>query len=207
MCHHNNWGLQYNMGLYCQFMFSANHSAAIRRHLADQACSSLLKSEVWHTRQYHCAVVQAAAATGRYTQQLADAATGLVADAAGAVGQDSRASTPAQRSSTAGAGEGSAPAQRSSLTERWQPGPCDCHPQCKICQQEQQERSAGQPGAGVTSSSSSGGSGVFTCFPVQYDDPFLYRRLLWQLLGKLSPEAQAFMSKQAQGCPHCPSAE
>lgn len=184
-------------------MSSAKCSAATCRHLAAEACRSLLKPEAWHLRQLHRATVQAAAASGWYTRQLTDAAAAPAAGAAapGAGVQDSRASVYAQRSSAAGAGG-------CSTTERWQPGPCDRHPQCSSCQQEQQERSAAEPSAAGSRSSNSGSSvssSLFTCFPVQYDDPFLYRRLLWQLLGKVSPEAQAFLSKQANGCPHCPS--
>jgi anti-sigma factor RsiW len=32
----------------------------------------------------------------------------------------------------------------------------------------------------------------------------MWRRLLWQLLGKLSPEAQAFYAQYTAACPHCP---
>jgi hypothetical protein len=32
----------------------------------------------------------------------------------------------------------------------------------------------------------------------------MWRLLLWQLLGKLSPEAQAFYAQYTAACPHCP---
>lgn len=51
-----------------------------------------------------------------------------------------------------------------------------------------------------TSSSDSNGSN--SPWPVACDDPFLWRRLLWKLLGKLSPEAQAFYATHADMCPH-----
>lgn len=77
-------------------------------------------------------------------------------------------------------------------------GPCDWHPDCRLCREEQQKGQR-QPDSSTSSSSSSQG----LCFPVPYDDPFLMRRLLWRLLGKLSPEAQAYLAKHARMCPHC----
>jgi hypothetical protein len=56
----------------------------------------------------------------------------------------------------------------------------------------------GHGGGGGSSSS----SGPYTGWAVPYDDPFLWRRLMWQLLGKLSPEAQAFYSTYLAMCPH-----
>jgi hypothetical protein len=32
----------------------------------------------------------------------------------------------------------------------------------------------------------------------------MWRRLLWQLLGKLSPQAQAFYAQHLAVCRHCP---
>jgi len=65
--------------------------------------------------------------------------------------------------------------------------------------------------AGSSSSSSNESGGVaadgsgnlYSSWPVAYDDPFLWRRLMWKLLGKLSPHAQAFYAQYLALCPHC----
>ena len=114
----------------------------------------------------------------------------------------------------------------------WPPGDHDSHPQCPLCKKEQQQQqqrdpmrqvgassatksrstSSGNSGGGGSSSGSRDGhgggggssssSGPYTGWAVPYDDPFLWRRLMWQLLGKLSPEAQAFYSTYLAMCPH-----
>ena len=83
----------------------------------------------------------------------------------------------------------------------WVNGGHDHHPECSICQEElQQQQSASQP---ASSGSSSRASSPYGSWPVAYDDPFLWRRLMWRLLGKLSPEAQAFYAQYLGMCPHC----
>lgn len=118
------------------------------------------------------------------------------------------------RSGGSGSSTGSTDGSNGSSNERWVSGACDWHFECNLCNQEQSSSSKGKPGSSNGSgnadssskshTSSSGGDGgsPFLSFPVPYDDPFLYRRLLWRLLGKLSPEAQALLAKHAHICPH-----
>jgi hypothetical protein len=112
----------------------------------------------------------------------------------------------------------------SSSSGVWPPGDHDSHAQCPLCKQEQQQQqrhpkrqvgaspmsigsSGGSSGGGSSSSgSSSSRSGPYTGWTVPYDDPFMWRRLMWQLLGKLSPEAQAFYSTYLAMCPHATDA-
>jgi hypothetical protein len=84
----------------------------------------------------------------------------------------------------------------SSVECSWSNAEWDRFPQCPLCQQEQEQQQHGH----ASSSSSSGGYSE----PVHYSDPFMWRRLLWQLLGKLSPQAQAFYAQHLAMCPHCP---
>jgi len=58
---------------------------------------------------------------------------------------------------------------------------------------------------GITPTSSSGSSGLYGQFPVSWSDPFMMRRLLWDLLGKIKPTAQAWFKKHARMCPHSTS--
>jgi len=84
---------------------------------------------------------------------------------------------------------------------------------CKLCKKEAAslaaagclhssskaaERLAGRD----NSSNSSGSSGLYGQFPVSWSDPFMMRRLLWDLLGKVKPTAQAWFKKHARMCPH-----
>jgi hypothetical protein len=84
----------------------------------------------------------------------------------------------------------------SSESSIWKNGDHDYHPYCSVCAQEQWLQ---QRRRGCSSSSSSSSDPA-----VHYIDPFMWRRLLWQLLGKLSPEAQAFYAQHLAVCPHCP---
>jgi hypothetical protein len=36
-------------------------------------------------------------------------------------------------------------------------------------------------------------------------DPFMWRRLMWGLLGKLKPTAQDWYVQYYSMCPHCPN--
>jgi hypothetical protein len=81
----------------------------------------------------------------------------------------------------------------------WSSGEWDRFPQCPLCQAELQQQQQQQHAQTSSSSSSSAASSD----PVPYTDPFMWRRLLWQLLGKLSPEAQAFYAQHLAVCPHC----
>jgi hypothetical protein len=112
--------------------------------------------------------------------------------------------------------------------EDWRDGSYDFNTGCPICQQEQQQKNAEvgmrsakgglANGAAASKSSSSHVNGCGSVSSdaacsvadlaspaVPYSDPFMWRRLLWQLLGKLSPESQAFYAQYLAVCPHCPS--
>jgi hypothetical protein len=81
---------------------------------------------------------------------------------------------------------------------------------CPVCKAEE----AGQPSiqlmeAHSSSSNSSSGStgsqaaaGLYGSLPVSWSDPFMMRRLLWDLLGKLKPTAQAWFREHFNMCPH-----
>jgi hypothetical protein len=90
----------------------------------------------------------------------------------------------------------------SSSSGEWPDGAHNYHPYCRVCQQELTKQRQQQQQHTQTSSSSSAAGGCTD--PVHYADPFMWRRLLWQLLGKLSPEAQAFYAQHLAACPHCP---
>ena len=108
--------------------------------------------------------------------------------------------------------------QAEGRSQRWLPGPCDWHPDCSLCRQEQQQQqqqqhaNTGAASRGVGSSiddsrrsvgDCSNASNPYTSWAVPYDDPYMFRRLLWRLLGKLSPAAQTLYSQHAGMCPHC----
>eukprot|EP00775_Hariotina_reticulata_P007199 gene7199-7413_t len=57
-------------------------------------------------------------------------------------------------------------------------------------------------GASGGSSDSGGGPSSFSSPAVSWTDPFMWRRLLWQLLGKLNPAAQGFYATYLGMCPH-----
>jgi hypothetical protein len=84
---------------------------------------------------------------------------------------------------------GSSSSSSGSSNGEWVSGACDYHPYCNVCREEQQQQQ--QQG----------------CEAVPYSDSFMWRRLLWQLLGKLSPESQAFYAQYTAACPHCPDTE
>eukprot|EP00775_Hariotina_reticulata_P007198 gene7198-7412_t len=58
-------------------------------------------------------------------------------------------------------------------------------------------------GASGGSSGSGGSPSSFSSPAVSWTDPFMWRRLLWQLLGKLNPAAQGFYATRLMACPHC----
>jgi hypothetical protein len=99
------------------------------------------------------------------------------------------------------------PFPASSSSSEWPSGGHDFHPWCSVCRQEHMQQCR-------SSRSSRGVNGLqpveqqqHGCGTVPYTDPFMWRRLLWQLLGKLSPESQAFYAQYLAVCPHCPNAE
>jgi hypothetical protein len=180
--------------------------------MAESAAARLGPLQQWHaehTERVQHAAIQAAmwwASKARVTAAVA-AATGRTLQ--GLMGDSSARS----------AGEAPTNGTSSSSSEvRWPAGDHDHNPQCPLCQQELQQQllqeqehqeqqppqnSAGRGGGG--GSSGSGGSSsasAHTCWPVAYDDPFLWRRLMWGLLGKLSAEAQAFYANTLGMCPH-----
>jgi hypothetical protein len=61
--------------------------------------------------------------------------------------------------------------------------------------QQQQQQQPGQQGARPVDS-------VFADPPVDHTSPFLWRRLLWGLLGRVAPRARAVLEDQAGMCPH-----
>ncbi|WIA19934.1 hypothetical protein OEZ85_005822 [Tetradesmus obliquus] len=83
-----------------------------------------------------------------------------------------------------------------SCDEEWPNGGYDFHVSCPLCQQEQQQEQQQQQQEEQQQSEA-----------VPHTDPFLWRRLLWLLLGKLSPASQAFYAQYAAACPHCPDPE
>jgi hypothetical protein len=102
----------------------------------------------------------------------------------------------------------------SSGNDEWKSGGYDFCASCPLCQQEQEQQTQQQSidehaSEGLANGCSQGpcpAAGEVGDFsdPVPYSDPFMWRRLLWQLLGKLSPEAQAFHAQYSAACPHCP---
>jgi hypothetical protein len=51
-------------------------------------------------------------------------------------------------------------------------------------------------------SSQQAAAGLYGALPVPWSDPFMMRRLLWDLLGKLKPTAQAWYKQHLFMCPH-----
>jgi hypothetical protein len=92
-----------------------------------------------------------------------------------------------------------------------QPEPC-----CPVCKAEAAGQTAIQLFKSHTSSSSSSSTsstspgsssqqaaaGLYGALPVPWSDPFMMRRLLWDLLGKLKPTAQAWFREHWFMCPH-----
>jgi hypothetical protein len=83
---------------------------------------------------------------------------------------------------------------------------------CPLCAQEQQAQAAAAASAGGDSSSSATAipseAPAAACYipgsPQQaWRDPFMWRRLLWGLLGRLKPTAQAWYVQHYAMCPHC----
>jgi len=75
---------------------------------------------------------------------------------------------------------------------------------CLLCAAEEAVGGPAQLGRSTnsSSSSSSGSAGLYGQFPVSWSDPFMMRRLLWDLLGKIKPTAQAWFKKHTRLCPH-----
>jgi hypothetical protein len=86
---------------------------------------------------------------------------------------------------------------------------------CPVCAVEQKAGGfiaelAASRGASSSSSSSNSSSsspkastGLYDSFPVHWSDPYLMRRLLWDLLGRVKPTAQDWFRQHANMCPHC----
>jgi hypothetical protein len=80
----------------------------------------------------------------------------------------------------------------------WKAGCYDFHAKCPLCQDEVKQQQQRQQQQQQHSSSSCSEA-------VPHTNLFMWRRLLWQLLGKLSPESQAFYAQYLVVCPHCSS--
>jgi hypothetical protein len=104
----------------------------------------------------------------------------------------------------------------SGSSDEWKHGAYDVCASCPLCQLEQEQQMQQQAmnkqpgnnlgnGCGRGPGSAAGGAGGGSSDAVPYSDPFMWRRLLWQLLGKLNPESQAFYAQYLAMCPHCPS--
>lgn len=160
------------------------------RDMAGSAAAKLSPLQQWH--QQHIQRQQQAAVQA---QDWWDSRERIAAAVAAATGHAKHK----QGSATAAAGEGTEGMQAasgSSSTELWPNGLHDSNHQCPLCQEELKQQQ--QHRAGGSSSSSGSSTGL-----VPYDDPFLWRRRLWRLLGKLSrPEAQAFHAHYLNMCPH-----
>jgi hypothetical protein len=62
---------------------------------------------------------------------------------------------------------------------------------------------AALPAANSSSGGGGGASaGLYGRFPVPWSDPFMMRRLLWDLLGRVKPTAQQWFKTHANLCPH-----
>jgi hypothetical protein len=147
-----------------------------QQHIQRQQQAAVKAQKWWDSTERKAAAV--AAATGRAKRKQGSAAVAVTtAAAAGDRGEEGGLQADTDSSSA----------------ELWPNGLHDSNPQCPLCQTElkQQQRPAGD--------SSSSSSSIES---VPYDDLFLWRRLLWRLLGKLSPEAQAFYAHYLNMCPH-----
>ncbi|KAF6256668.1 hypothetical protein COO60DRAFT_88069 [Scenedesmus sp. NREL 46B-D3] len=124
---------------------------------------------------------------------------------------------PSSQAAAAAAGQKASRASSngsSSSSEEWHHGGYDFCSSCPLCRQEQQAKAREQQQQQQQQQSSTGDVSCSPSTPlapsssqheaVPYSDPFMWRRLLWQLLGKLSPEAQAFYAQYTAACPHCP---
>jgi hypothetical protein len=69
---------------------------------------------------------------------------------------------------------------------------------CKLCQEElQQQQQQQQQRASAKRSSSSAGAQ-----PLDTADPFMWRRLMWGLLGRIKPSARKLYAAEKHMCPH-----
>jgi hypothetical protein len=81
--------------------------------------------------------------------------------------------------------------------------PTELQGSCGLCAAEQAAAAAaGACSSSSGSSSSPDAAGLYGALPVPWSDPFMMRRLLWDLLGKLKPTAQAWFRDQMFMCPH-----
>jgi hypothetical protein len=152
-----------------------------QQHIQRQQQAAVKAQKWWDSRERKAAAVAAATGLAKRKQGIALAAAAVAAAGGG------------------GDTEGMQADSDSSSAELWPNGLHDCNPQCPLCQTELEQQQQQHPAGGSSSSSSSSVS-------VPYDDPFLWRRLLWRLLGKVSPEAQAFHAHYLNMCPHSCSA-
>jgi hypothetical protein len=77
---------------------------------------------------------------------------------------------------------------------------------CPLCEQEPQEQLATTDAAAAAADSPAAAAAASAaCKPLGgCRDPFMWRRLVWQLLGRLMPTAQAWYMQHYGMCPHCP---
>lgn len=174
------------------------------RQLASAAAAKLSPLQQWHQqhiqRQQEAAVqahqwwgpkhrvtTAVAAATGRAKRKH-----GNESHVDGAAGADSNAAPPPAAAAADATGN---------YSREWSEGPCDYNPNCPVCIQELQHQQQQQGQTCPKHPNSS--KGPYSSWPVPYDDPFIWRRLIWRLLGKVSPGAQAFYAQYLNMCPHC----
>ncbi len=195
-----------------RYLWTAAVCAACRE------AASCVAAQFSPLHQWHAQQVQRRQEAAVQAQQWWQSTDRLKAAIAGATSPHHQQHHNSSSTATAADG-GAAPSSSngsSSNPGMWPSGGYNCHPECPLCRQEQQQQDTKpHDGAYSTSSSSGGdsgssgsnsgsdGSSPYTAWAVGYDDPFLWRRLMWQLLGKLNPQAQAFYATYLAICPHC----
>jgi len=169
--------------------------------MASTAASSFAPLQQWHSRQQQRQQQVAVEASAWW-----DSKKRVAAAIAGATGKAAPGLAATEQPQAASS---------SDVSTVWLSGQHDHNPLCPLCRKEQQQQhqcasttvsssAKDNTAFSSTTSSTSSSSPPSPClWPVAYDDPFLWRRLLWRLLGKLSPEAQAFYATHLAMCPHC----
>jgi hypothetical protein len=136
----------------------------------------------------------------------------LTADAAAAAKDRGRAAAPAGDMDTIGGKQGRRGANASNSSSSSKTGGSGKSPECLLCIAEAKAAkvlsechlSSSNDGGSSSSggSSSPAAAGLYGSLPASWSDPFMMRRLLWDLLGKLKPTAQAWFRQYADMCPH-----
>jgi hypothetical protein len=128
------------------------------------------------------------------TQQHADrAAAAGTAVAGGAATATAAAKDDASTSSTKPKSAGADSSSTQEAAHRKYP--------CFYCATEPPTAAAAVAAEGPSDAAAA--AGLYGALPVPWSDPFMMRRLLWDLLGKLKPTAQAWFMDHGM-CPHNP---